>query len=295
LSAETSGRTAPSVVCREINPADLPQVVELLTRGFPAQRRRGFWAQAVQRLAERKPPSGLPRFGYALESGGVLVGVLLVIASQVPDGQGTILRCNVSSWYVEPSFRPFGTLLERRALRHRQATYLNVTAAPHTQPGLIAQGYVPYASGRLVAVPALSFGGPRVEITPATGSLTAGHGLSAAEVDLLLDHARWGCISVLCICEGKRFPFVFAPRRRYAVVPFAYLVYCRDLDSFVRCAGPLGRFLALRGLPLVAIDTDGPLPGVPGLYQGGYPKYYKGGQAPRAGDLAYTERGVFGV
>jgi hypothetical protein len=295
LIAESLRRAAPSVVCREITPADLGQVVELLTRGFRAQRRRGFWAQAVQRLAEREPPSGLPRFGYALESGGVLVGVLLVIASEVPDGQGTSLRCNVSSWYVEPSFRPYGTLLERRALRHRQATYLNVTPAPHTRPGLMAQGYVPYASGRFVAVPALSFGGPKVEITSAAEGLAPGRGLSAAEVELLLDHARWGCISLVCMDGGRRFPFVFAPRRRHAVVPFAYLVYCRDLDSFVRYAGPLGRFLALQGLPLVAADANGPLPGVPGRYQDGYPKYYKGGQAPRAGDLAYTERGVFGV
>jgi hypothetical protein len=122
-----------------------------------------------------------------------------------------------------------------------------------------------------------------------------GPDLSAAEVALLLDHAGWGCLSVVCTSEGQRAPFVFARRRRSGVIPFAYLLYCRDLDSFVRHAGPVGRFLAMRGMPLAVIDTDGPLQGIPGRYRRGYPKYYKGPDLPRPEDLAYTERAVFGV
>lgn len=284
-----------AVVCREIGPPDVDAVVDLLTRGFGAQRSRAFWAQALRRLAEREPPRGLPRFGYALESGGSLVGVLLLIASEVPGSDGASLRCNLSSWYVEPRFRPYATLLERRALRHREATYVNVTPAPHTRPGLLAQGYAPYADGRAVTVPLLARGGAKAIVRPARPGLMPGQDLSAAEVALLLDHAGWGCLSVVCTSEGQRLPFVFARRRRSGVIPFAYLLYCRDLDSFVRHAGPLGRYLAMGGMPLVVIDTDGPLQGIPGRYRQGYPKYYKGSGTPRPEDLAYTERAVFGV
>jgi len=42
--------------------------------------------------------------------------VLLLIASEAVDD---VRRCNVSSWYVEPEYRVYGTLLVRRALRGR--------------------------------------------------------------------------------------------------------------------------------------------------------------------------------
>jgi hypothetical protein len=284
-----------AVVCREIGPPDVDAVVDLLRRGFSTERSSAFWVRALRRLAEREPPRGLPRFGYALESGDSLVGALLVIASEVPGPDGASLRCNMSSWYVEPRFRPYATLLERRVLRHREATYVNVTPAPHTRPGLLAQGYVPYAGGRAVTLPLLARGGARASVARAAPGLAPGQDLSCAEVSLLLDHARWGCLSLVCTSEGQRYPFVFARRRRSGVIPFAYLLYCRDLDSFVRHARPLGRFLAMRGMPLVVIDTDGPLQGIPGRYRQGYPKYYKGPDLPRPEDLAYTERAVFGV
>jgi hypothetical protein len=45
------------------------------------------------------------------------------------------------------------------------------------------------------------------------------------------------------------------------VARYAYLAYCRDVEEFVRLAGPLGRFLARRGLPLVVIDGSRPIKG----------------------------------
>jgi len=53
--------------------------------------------------------------------------VLLLIASEAVDD---VRRCNVSRWYVEPEYRVYGTLLVRRALRHRDVTYINVSPAP---------------------------------------------------------------------------------------------------------------------------------------------------------------------
>ena len=78
-------------------------------------------------------------------------------------------------------------------------------------------------------------------------------------------------------------------------MPFAYLVYCRDLDEFVRFAGPLGRFLAQRRLPLVVIDANGPVRGLAGGCLATRPRYFKGPDKPRLGDLAYPERAIFGI
>jgi len=77
-------------------------------------------------------------------------------------------------------------------------------------------------------------------------------------------------------------------------MPFVYLAYCRQLDDFVRFAGPLGRFLAWRRFPLVVLDANGPIGRLIGWYSDGFPKYFKGPDRPRLGDIAYSERVMFG-
>ena len=89
--------------------------------------------------------------------------------------------------------------------------------------------------------------------------ICADEDLPSFEIDLLLTHAKYGCMSLTCSSADGRHPFVFLPLRKAGVVPYAYLAYCRDLEEFVRFAGPLGRFLARRGFPLVVLDSNGPI------------------------------------
>ena len=54
--------------------------------------------------------------------------------------------------------------------------------------------------------------------------------------------------------------------------------------------------LAARGRPFVVLDSNGPIPGLVGKYfDAKMPKYFKGPDRPRLGDLAYTEAAMFGV
>jgi hypothetical protein len=87
---------------------------------------------------------------------------------------------------------------------------------------------------------------------------------------------------------------VFLPLRKAGIVPYAYLAYCRQLEEFVRFAGSLGRFLARYGCLLVVVDSNGPVKGLAGAYFDGTPKYFKGPNQPHLGDLAYSERVMFG-
>ena len=48
------------------------------------------------------------------------VGVLLLIFSDVATSATPNIRCNVSSWYVEPAFRSFASLLVLRALKNKR-------------------------------------------------------------------------------------------------------------------------------------------------------------------------------
>jgi hypothetical protein len=288
--------SVPAIRCRLIGEADIAAVGALLSRGFP-NRTRQFWSDALNQLARREPPPGFPKYGYLLESGEVPVGALLLICSTIREGGRLATRCNLSSWYVEPAYRAYATLLVSQALADKDATYTNVSAAPHTWPIIEAQGFSRYCDGVFVAVPMLKglfAGGGGVRVFDAQQDPTVS--VDAAEQDILQRHAEHGCISLWCESGGQAYPFVFQPRMVKRAIPCAQLIYCRDVGDFVRFAGPIGRYLALRGKPFVIIDSNGTIPGLIGTFRPGtMTKYFKGPQRPRLGDLAYTEYVVLGV
>jgi hypothetical protein len=279
--------------CREIDAADIDRLADLLTTGFP-KRTLEFWVRALGRLTEHSSPPGFPKYGYLLECRGRPVGVLLLIWSTIDAGAEPTIRCNVSSWYVEADYRSYAGMLVSRALNRKHVTYLNITPNSSTLPILEAQGYTRYCNGRFVAVPALARAGRGCRVDAVGTNIRESDDLSPFEIDLLLRHAAYRCVSVTCSAKSRRHPFVFLRRRKAGVVPFAYLAYCRSLEEFVRFAGPLGRYLARHGFPLVVIDANGPVQGLVGRYSGGAPKYFRGPDRPRLGDMAYSERVMFG-
>ena len=286
---------APALRCRQIAQGDIEAVAALLERGFP-HRNRSFWLRALAQLTRREPPGGLPKYGYLLESDGVPVGAILLICSTVHAGATAAPRCNVSSWYVERDFRAYAPMLASAALRHRNVTYLNVSPAPHTRPIIEAQGFARYCEGIFIAAPMFNglFGGERVNIFG--GERRPAVAFDPFEQEVLLQHAALGCISLWCETAERAYPFVFRPRLVRFVIPCAQLIYCRDIADFVRFAGPLGRCLAARGRPLVILDANGRIPGLVGFFaRDSMPKYFKGPQRPRLGDLAYTESAVLGL
>ena len=95
-----------------------------------------------------------------------------------------------------------------------------------------------YSKGVFVTLPAVRFGSCGNRVVAVNASTGRPAGLNDFESRLLLDHARYGCISLLCRDLDQTYPFVFRPRA-YKSIPCAQLVYCRDLDQFVRFAGAL--------------------------------------------------------
>jgi hypothetical protein len=286
--------SVPKVRSRQINEADIDRVVDLLTRGFTL-RSRDYWQRALEKLSSHQPPAEMPKFGYLLESGGDLVGVILLIFSSIPGDDASRMRCNVSSWYVEPAFRSHACLLTSQAIKHKNVTYVNTSPALHTRPIVEALGFSRYSNGQFVAAPALSMNDPGAVKVIDVDTRPDVH-FGRCELDLLLAHKAYGCLSLWCATSEHAHPFVFMPRRAKGVVPCAQLVYCRNIGDFVRLARPIGRYLAARGRPLVIIDSNGPIPGLVGKYfDGKAPKYFKGPDRPTFGDLAYTEAVLFGL
>lgn len=281
--------------CRQIGVSDLDTVIDLLERGFP-RRNRAYWTRGLDRQAKRAVPCGLPRFGYMLESDEVAVGVLLLLFTSFDKGGRTEIRCNLSSWYVEPTYRSFASLLVTVALRHKGVTYVNISPAQHTWPIIEAFGFAPYCTGQFTAAPWLNPPRRRVRVREVPPGESAGVALPGPEHELMAAHAGYGCLALVCSAPDGDHPFIFQRFMRWRDrVPCMRLIYCREVSEFVRFAGPLGRHLLRRGIPWVVLDSNGPVPGLVGFYQDVKGrKFFKGPDKPRLGDLAYTELPLFG-
>jgi len=281
---------SPSEVrCREIATDDLGSIADLLTTGFPNPR--SHWVRALKLLSKHVVPEGFPRYGYMLETGTAAVGVILLIFSHVPNS-GTV-RCNGLAWYVAPAFRTFAPLLLLKILRHR-VTHTNVSPSGHTLPTIEALGYRRFCNGTFAAIPVLAAGTGKTRIRRVVEAIHPERFVPAGDLQVLRDHESFGCLSLWCETQDNGHAFIF--RRRFRKhVPVAQLVYCASLDDLVRLARPIGKYLALRGMPLLLIPANGPIPKLVGKFFGGKPMYYFGPEPPQLGDLAYTEVAMFGV
>jgi len=290
-SMHDSPKTLPRVRFRQIADSDVNDVVELLTRGFAPRRSRAFWQEVMARLGAHATPPEAPRFGYMLDDGSAPVGVILLISSTMPSGE---VRCNASSWYVEPDFRTYASMLISQAISRKDVTYLNLTSLPHTRPILDAQGYTCFARDTFVAaLPLMIARGPWARILPAGATPRAS--FTSFERQVVRDHAGYGCTALWCETEERAYPFVFRSRTIKGI-PCAQLIYCRDVEDCARFAGPLARYLTSRGRPLLLIDANRPVPGLIGKYfVDKMPRYFRGPHGPRLGDLAYTEIAMFGM
>jgi hypothetical protein len=282
--------------CREIGLVDLDAIATLLTRGF-ANRSRDYWMNGLRRQSVRDVPEGFPRFGYMLDHDGAPVGVLLLLYTARDNGGAVSIRCNLSSWYVDAAFRNYAPMLTMVAQRHKHVTYVNISPARWTWRTIEAQGFRAYCGGLFFSLPALSRPAKGMRVEVVGQDARAVDGLSEADVALLVRHAAYGCLSLVCRTAGGRTsPFVLQPMRtRGAALRAMQLIYCHDLGDYIACAGAIGCFLLRFGRISVALDANGRIQDLVGLYrQRRGRKYFKGPQCPRLADLSDTELVIYG-
>ncbi|WP_426424274.1 acyl-CoA acyltransferase [Bradyrhizobium genosp. A] len=282
--------------CREIGTADLGAIADLLTRGFPI-RSSDYWIDGLRRLSVRETPDSFPRFGYMLEHDRRPVGALLLIHTARNDGGCTSIRCNLSSWYVEPAFRSYAPMLTKVAQRHNDVTYVNISPAQWTWKAIEAQGFRRYCGGLFFSFPALSRPVKTMRVEVVRQDAQAVDGLSAADVALLARHAAYGCLSLVCRdADGLAFPFVLQSMHVGRIrLPALQMIYCPDVADYVVCAGAIGRFVLRRGRISIALDANGPVSGLVGLYREPIGcKYFKGPHCPRLADLSDSKLVIYG-
>jgi hypothetical protein len=274
---------------REIVDEDAETLAKFLGTGIGYPSR--YFSQVLQRLAQHPTPTGFPKYGYVLETDGRIVGAILLIFSTIWTDDAPALRCHVTSWCVEPEFRPYAALFFSKALNHRDVTYINTSARLHARPIIKAQGFSQYSKGQFIAFPVFSFWSRSKDSRAKTvdGDKIPNASFEPHELDLLKAHSGYGCICLWCETPERAYPFVFHQRLLKGFLPAVQLVFCRDIEHLVRFALPIGRYLAARGKFVVRIDSNGPIPGLVGKYIDGLsPRYYKGPK-PCLGDLSYTQ------
>ncbi len=266
------------VRCRPIADSDLDGLADLLTRGFPGSR-RSYWTQGFARWQQMPVIEGVPRYGYLLDGGIGPVGVILLISSK----RGEQIIANLSSWYVEPQWRSHSTLLIAVATKLKHVTYLNASPAPHTWRTLQAQGFEPY-----------NFGRSAIFALPGRGRVSETIPDDLPEAQLLRDHRKLGWISLVVEKNCVVSPFVFKPRKLDKPrVPVMDVMFTRSPEEFRRSARALARYFLPRGSLGFLIDGD--MEGMLSHYvEGKEPRYFKGPHRPVLGDLAYTEKVIFG-
>jgi len=282
------------VLCRPITDDMIGRVVECLKRGFP-HRPGSYWIGALEQMSKRAAIEDYPRYGYALEAEGQIVGVVLLIFSRQDGEAGSYIRCNISSWCVDEEYRACAILLHMAAVKRKEVTYLNISPAAHTWLAIEALGFQRYSNGQIFSTPILSTPQRNASVHTFTVDGPESKLLSESERKILADHAEYGCYSLVCVKDGAAYPFVFQRRAVLGLIPCSNLIYCRDISEFVRFAGPIGRYLLFRLGPFCIADANGSVGGLVGKYfPERNPKYFKGPVPPRVGDLTYTESAVFG-
>jgi len=283
------------VKCRQIEDADRAAVAECLARGFPT-RGLEYWSAGLERMGRRAAIDNYPRYGVLMESDGRVVGVLLQIFFRRIVAGRPAIYCNLSSWCTDPQYRGFAMLLNSAATARKEATYVNVSPAPHTRPSIEAAGFRRYCDGQFVCLDWLSSSKRGMRVVDFASDRPEAALLSADERELLAEHAALGCRSLIVAAENGAHPFIFAKRRILRrLIPCEQLIYCRDLAEFGDCAGALGRYLLARGVVFCVADANEKPKGLFGWYlPDNGPKYFKGPTPPRLGDLSFTELTILG-
>jgi hypothetical protein len=148
------------------------------------------------------------------------------------------------------------------------------------------------------SVPRLARAMRGMTVETVSADASAIDGLDRFETDLLVRHAGYGCLSLVCRTGAGVFPFIFMPlriRRGWIAPPAMQLVYSRDVAQFIACAGAIGRRLLRHGKLAVLLNANGPIPGLAGVYtEARGRKYFRGPHRPSLSDLTDTEFVLYG-
>ncbi len=261
-SAEASNPAGP-----HIRPADLLDVEPLcrfLDQGF---REHGVPAAAWPRLFDYAWTGVKPDLGFVLTDGDEIVGFLGTVYAERHNASQTGLICNLTSWYVRPEYRGWGTALLAAAIHARALTYTTFTPGPLSRQVLKGMQFTKLDRSRIFMPPLLhadTLRGPRPLLSFDPDTVRGL--LDAAQRKIFDDHAPYDCLQLVLSAGSERAYMVvkrrFVSLRRLhrrvpaaARLPYSEVLYCSQ-------PGLLGRhiervkFAVLRRQKTLALVAD---------------------------------------
>jgi acetoacetyl-CoA synthetase len=231
--AKGPSRSGPRI--RPAGPDDVEPLCQFLDQAFSADgESRASW----RRLFDYQWFGEKPDLGFILARGDEIVGFLGTIYARREIRGETHITCNLSSWYVRPDYRGWGTALLAAALRDENTTYTGLTPRPASRPILKALRFTPLVERKIVMPPlfhAETLRGPRPVISFDPDMVR--RSLDERQQRIFDDHAPYECLQ-LVLQAGSERAYIVVKRHTMSLqrlhrrllprakLPYSEILYC---------------------------------------------------------------------
>jgi len=250
-TAEPAGQPGPHV--RPANPEDVEPLCRFLYEAFKAD---GVPATAWLRLFDYEWFDGKPNLGFILADGDEIVGFLGTVYARRQTGSTTNVVCNLTSWYVRPDYRGWGTALLAAAIRDESISYTALTPGPLSRQVFTALGFKRLEERRIVMpllldAETLSKPRPAILFDPGTVRRT----LDKRQQQMFDDHTPYDCLQLILIAGSERAYIVV--KRRTMSLRRLHRWFLADVrfpySEVLHCSAPplLARYLEHVRLPIL--------------------------------------------
>jgi len=196
-----------------IRPADLTDVGPLCQFLYEAFKGDGVPATAWRSLFDYEWFDEKPNLGFILADGDEILGFLGTVYVRRQTGSTTNVVCNLTSWYVRPDYRGWGTALLAAAIRDESISYTALTPGPLSRQVFTTLGFKRLDERRIVMpllLDAETLRKPRPVILLEPGAVR--RSLDEQQQRIFDDHAPYDCLQLVVIAGSERV-YIVVKRR----------------------------------------------------------------------------------
>ncbi len=276
----------------EIRPAEASErgeIADFLHQSFKAKIPLWRWQNLIAGRWSR-PGDG---YGVSLLDGTDLVGFLGMVHAERPAGGGPARTGNMTSWYIEKSYRGRGLALEmlQLAAADPDLTVTNFSSVPHAVRLLEKAGLGPLDERRLIWCSGLAFDGPALRLIPEPAAVPGL--LSDQEVSILRDHQGLDLKTIAVeIPDAGHCLLVLWVKRKDDDYVTHEVLHLGNPDAFARHARAVAAAVLPPSGAQLSVDWRflGEEAGADAVEEISVPRFFTPGRmAPRAVDLLYSE------
>ena len=235
IDSNATKQSRPGLHIRPAVPEDMEPLCRFLDQAFSADgESRASW----RRLFDYQWFGEKPDLGFILARDDEIDGFLGTIYARREIRGETHVTCNLSSWYVRPDYRGWGTALLATATRDESITYTGLTPRPVSRPILKALRFTPLVERKIVMPPL--FQAETLRASRPTISFDPGvvrRSLDERQQRIFDDHAPYECLQLVLQARSEQ-AYIVAKRHTMSLqrlrrrlpfrakLPYSEILYC---------------------------------------------------------------------